>query len=122
MNKQISNLSPKELKRLVDRGIVDVMITPALQAYDVNKVPITALPEFEPFKKLAGHQISINAAARKYHLQPKTISRWTKSLSIPQLGNGPHGAKYFDEAHIAYYASRYKKLTPGPGRRTDHLF
>jgi hypothetical protein len=119
----LRKMTPKELKRLLDRGIVDVMVTPTLQAYDdVNDIPVTALPEFEPFKKLLGKPITMSAAARKYRLRVQTISGWVARLNIPRIGTGPHGAVLIDEAYIAYFARRYKTLKPGPGRRTDRLF
>lgn len=118
-----AKLTRKALKRLVDRGIVDVMLTPTYQAYkDVNDIPITAMEDFAPFKKLLGKPISMSAAAARYKLKKQTISGWVKRLPIPIIGRGPHGAVLIDEAHIAYFSERYRKLKPGQGRRTDHLF
>lgn len=118
----LRRLPAKQLKRLLDRGIVGVSVIPEFQAFDVNKIPITAMPDFAPFKKLHGKPISINAGARKYNIPPRTVSRWVPQLKIPKLGKGPHGAVLIDEGVLAYYATKYKKISPGPGRRTDRLF
>lgn len=60
--------------------------------------------------------ISIRAAARKYGIAHRTISRWVKAGYIPVLQHARNWL-YIDEAHLANLVNIYK-TNPGQGKKT----
>jgi hypothetical protein len=105
--KNIEQLSGKELKALIDRGIIRVMNNQPLPQ------TIEDTPEYRKHLGLKGVEISINEAARKYGLHARTISRWVqKGVIVILRRNGQ--AKLLDESYVAY-AVEVKNLRPSPG-------
>jgi len=109
MNKQISKLSPSELKSLVERGILRVTMSN-------GKIPtkIEETPEYQQFKHLKGKKIHIGEASRKYDIPNPTITRWKHKGFLKVLGTD--GQKILlDESYVAYCAYVYCQ-SPGSGR------
>jgi excisionase family DNA binding protein len=74
----------------------------------VNGVPREELPEYKRFKNLIGNPISISAAARKYNVHQRTVSRWVSRDYIQRIGIEKNKI-LIDEADVAYCASIHKK-------------
>lgn len=120
----ISGLTIEKLKDLQERGIINIMLaSPTLQQgyTNVSDVPITDLPDFQPFKHLIGQGISYSEARRRYNVTHQTLMRWAQRGDIPILGKDKNRV-LIDEGYVAYYAHRYHSLSPGRGRRTDRKF
>lgn len=109
MNKKISDLTPSELKSLVDRGILNVTMSN-------SKIPtkIEETPEYKQFTSLKGKRIHIGEASRKYNIPNPTITRWKHKGFIKVIGTD--GQKILlDESYVAYCAHVYHQ-SPGAGR------
>lgn len=109
MNKKISDLSPAELKSYAERGIIQIVIT--------NKLPtrIEDTPEYKKNAHLAGTQIHISEAARKYDIPQQTISRYVTKGIIKSIGRD--GNKIMlDESYVAYAKEVIKRKKAGQGK------
>lgn len=81
----------------------------------MNSIPVTNRPEYQQFAHMAGQEISISEAARKYNIPQQTISRWAQKGFIARLGT--QGRKtLIDESHIATRAALYHKFKGGQGK------
>lgn len=78
---------------------------------------VLAMQPESNFKHLVGKPIGIGEAARKYHVNQPTLSRWKDKGLVKVVGQD--GQKIFlDEASVARIVAYYKSR-PGRGRRTD---
>lgn len=112
MNKNISNLSPTELKSLIDRGILQVKMNTA----HLLPTSIEQTPEYKKFLKLKGKTIGVSEAARKYDIPQPTITNWKKRGFIPVLGQEGAQKLLLDESYVAYCAHVFKK-NRGQGKK-----
>ena len=99
---EIEQLTPRQLKDYIRRGIITVMTD--------TKLPTTKeeTPEYQQNAALAGQPIHVSAAARRYDIPQPTISRWVKLNYIKVLGMQGN-KKMLDWADVAYCAAVYKK-------------
>jgi len=97
MTLNLDNLTGREIKQLIRRGILDIMQNQSLPQ------TIEDTPEWQKHKHLKGQEISIREASRKYEIPPKTISRWAKRKIIRILRDDGY-RKYLDESCVAYCA------------------
>lgn len=95
----VHDLSPSELKSLVERGIIRVTMTEA-------KIPmcIEDTPEFALFKKLKGKEIGVSEAARKYNVPSATMSHWKTKGFLKVIGREGSQKILIDEQYAAYCA------------------
>lgn len=109
MNKIIHNLSPDQLKSLIERGIIQVVNTQPLPKR------IEDTPEYKHNKQLSGTPIHISEAARKYKIPQPTLSRYVKKKIIKVLGRD--GNKIIlDESYVAYAKQVIKRKKAGQGK------
>lgn len=117
---QFTHVSPQALNELVSSGkIKSVMLSTGeqlLSASDVHaRVPLSQRPEYAGFSNLAGVEISISEASRKYDIPQQTISRWVARGFIKRIRQDGRKSM-IDEADIATYAEIYKTAQGGQGR------
>jgi len=114
-------ISPSDLHQLIEAGTIraaEINGVIAVSEESVNAhTPKEELEEYKQFKHLAGVEIGIGEAARKYQVPQPTISRWVKRGFITKLGK--KGQKILlNEQDVAYCARIYHDRGGGiQGRR-----
>lgn len=75
----------------------------------------------ENFKYLEGVPISISEASFKYKFHVGTLSKWTRSGKIREIGTDPHHKqrRFINEADVAYLAALRDVLGTRPGHRLE---
>jgi excisionase family DNA binding protein len=66
------------------------------------------LPEYQQFSHLAGVEIWVREAARKYDIRQSTLSKWIKGNYIRQIGTDRNRI-LLDEQDIAYCVFVYRR-------------
>jgi excisionase family DNA binding protein len=115
---KVMQVSEDALNKLALSGkIRSIMATGTLlvNSRDLRTNPgITAQPEYNQFIHLAGVEISMSEAERRYGVLQSTISRWVRDGLIAKIGK--HGLQVMiDEAQIATAATIYKNSGGGHG-------
>ena len=83
------------------------------------QLPREEQPEYKQYAHLKGVGVGIREGARKYQMDPTTISRWVEKGYISSLGKmAVRGGKkiLIDEADLAYCVDIYRH-NPGSGKR-----
>ena len=108
MTVNLENLTGREIKNLIQRGILEVMES---QPIPTKK---EETPEYKKHKHLKGKPIHLSGAARKYDVPLVTISQWVKKGYISVMGMDKN-KKMLDEADVAYCAE-VRKNRQGQGK------
>lgn len=81
----------------------------------INFVKKEDRADYQALAGLAGVEIGISEAARKYKIPQQTVSRWAARQWLKVLGH--QGRKtLIDEQDIAWYAAQYKAMQGGQGK------
>ena len=81
----------------------------------VSKPKKEDLEEYKQFAHLAGNQVSVSDATRKYGVSHGTLSRWAKAKYIKRLNSDGYRT-YLNEQDVAYCIFVYEKRG-GQGKR-----
>ena len=104
----VNDLSGKELKRLIERGILGITKNQPIPT------KIEETPEWKKYKNLHGNEIAIREASRKYDVSPTTIRQWTNRGIIPVIREDGY-RKFLDESYVAYCVE-VKRQRNGAGK------
>lgn len=107
----ISGKSVKELLALVDDGKLKAITIHGEIHVSANRLPQSKeqLAEFKKHKRLAGKPIAQTAAAEKYKLNMRTLTRWINKGWIAVIGQDEEDARrtMLNEQDVAYCAEVY---------------
>ena len=115
-----------DLFDLDEVGKIKLAMNTTTGEYLMNEVDIQAQlpreeqPEYKRYAHLKGVGVGIREGARKYKLDPTTISRWAEKGYIISLGSiAVRGGQklLIDEADLAYCAEIYHR-NPGKGKKS----
>jgi hypothetical protein len=108
MDKDLEELSARELKSLIERGIINVTMT--------TPIPTTRFetPEYKKVAHLRGNGIAISEAGRRYNIHPSNITRWRQRGLIDTVASKGNRI-LVDEADVAYCVSVRDARGPGQG-------
>jgi len=124
--KKVRGATIDDLRRLVDKGKIkgaeingEVYVNTLTLPEEILKKETAN--EYDDFSELAGVEISISEAARKYKVPHQNISQWKKKGIITQVGKLKNKI-LVNEQDVAYCVSIYKKHRKGkePGKLKGH--
>lgn len=115
----ILNTSLSNLNRLIQSGTIRA-IEIAGETFVSETSLLTNrrkedLPEYQKFAHLAGQEIWISEAERKYDVPNPTIHRWIKKGYITIIGKDKNRV-VVDEQDVAYCTEIYKNRVAGRGK------
>ena len=111
--KKVRGATLDDLRRLVDKGKIkgatidgEIYVNTLTLPEEILKKETAT--EYADFSELAGVEISIGEAARKYKVPQQNISRWKKKGLIAETGKNKNKI-LVSEQDVAYCVSIYRK-------------